>query len=136
VTPLQKLQQQPTALSSAPTHLTSSALSTILLASIRESFPSATPMEINDLLPPETCLLPPPDYSAGNEPEGSFAPLQRRIESILKSGPKLKVSAPRIVILSLSGLRCADVVRGVRDVKGNGQVAKVSCSPRRPRTRR
>jgi protein CMS1 len=55
--------------------------------------------------------------------------VQRRIEAILKGGPKLKVAAPRVIVLALSGLRCADVVRGVRDVKGNGQVAKVSNTP-------
>jgi protein CMS1 len=79
-------------------------------------------MEISDLLPSESSLLPPADFPAGDEPEGSFAPVQR----ILQTGPKLKVAAPRVIVLALSGLRCADVVRGVRDVKGNGQVAKVS----------
>jgi protein CMS1 len=83
-------------------------------------------MEISDLLPSESSLLPPADFPVGDEPEGSFAPVQRRIEAILQSGPKLKVAAPRVIVLALSGLRCADVVRGVRDVKGNGQVAKVS----------
>jgi protein CMS1 len=86
-------------------------------------------MEITDLLPSESSLLPPADFPAGDEPEGSFAPVQRRIEAILKGGPKLKVAAPRVIVLALSGLRCADVVRGVRDVKGNGQVAKVSNTP-------
>ncbi|GFZ42443.1 hypothetical protein JCM24511_00158 [Saitozyma sp. JCM 24511] len=120
-----RLQNQPTAPSTTPTHLTPSDLSSLLLASIRESFPSATPMEISDLLPSESSLLPPADFPVGDEPEGSFAPVQRRIEAILQSGPKLKVAAPRVIVLALSGLRCADVVRGVRDVKGNGQVAKL-----------
>lgn len=33
--------------------------------------------------------------------------------------------APAAIVLGLSGLRCADIVRGVRDVKGKGEVAKV-----------
>lgn len=33
--------------------------------------------------------------------------------------------APAVIVLGLSGLRCADIIRGVRDVKGKGEVAKV-----------
>lgn len=33
--------------------------------------------------------------------------------------------APAVIVLGISGLRCADIVRGVRGVKGKGEVAKV-----------
>lgn len=121
------MQNAPTAPPRDPSYLTAEELSSLLLASIRESFPSATPMEIQDLLPPTSCLLPPLEPVEGeSEAEGSFAPVQRRIKHILENGPKVKPVTARIVILCLSGLRCADVVRGVRDVRGEGQVAKVS----------
>ena len=39
---------------------------------------------------------------------------------------KPPVQTPRVIILSLSGMRCADVVRAVKPFKGQGEVAKVS----------
>lgn len=47
-----------------------------------------------------------------------------------KQSEKLQPSTPKVIILSLSGLRCADVVRGVKDVKMQGGVAKVNLSSR------
>ena len=38
---------------------------------------------------------------------------------------KPPVTVPRVIILSLSGMRCADVVRAVKPFKGQGEVAKV-----------
>lgn len=36
------------------------------------------------------------------------------------------MGTPRVLILSLSGIRCADVVRAVRDVpRPGGEIAKV-----------
>lgn len=47
---------------------------------------------------------------------------------VLKDAPKKpKAGTPRALILCLSGIRCADVVRAVRGVKRpGGEVAKVS----------
>ena len=42
------------------------------------------------------------------------------------SKKKISPATPRIIILSLSGIRCADVVRAVKPYKGSGEVAKVS----------
>ncbi|WRT65824.1 uncharacterized protein IL334_002774 [Kwoniella shivajii] len=110
-----------------PTHLSTSELSSVLLRSIRESYPSASSVELDDIIIPETNLLPPPDYSPSKSESDAFTPLQRRIESLLKplEKKKLVMGQPQVTILSLSGLRCADVVRGVRDVKGKGEVAKL-----------
>ncbi|OCF56553.1 protein CMS1 [Kwoniella mangroviensis CBS 10435] len=109
------------------THLTPSELSSILLNSIRESYPSASSVELDDITIPESNLLPPPDYTPSISETDPFKPLQQRIESLLKplEKKKLVVGQPQVIILALSGLRCADVVRGVRDVKGNGEVAKL-----------
>lgn len=83
-------------------------------------------MEITDRLPPLSSLLPPPDHAPPDLPPDSFEPLRRRCAGLLKKGGKPARGKPRIVILCLSGMRCADVAREVREVKGEGQVAKVS----------
>lgn len=45
---------------------------------------------------------------------------------MLKDAPKKpKPGCPRVLILSLSGIRCADVVRAVRGVERHGEVAKL-----------
>ncbi|WVQ78674.1 hypothetical protein IAT38_000761 [Cryptococcus sp. DSM 104549] len=114
--------------SNAPTHLSSGDLSALLLRSIRESFPSASAMELEEIVLPEDSLLPPPSYpSPKADPGNPFKPLQQRIESITKPlhNRKLVNGTPQVIVLALSGLRCADVVRGVRDVKGKGEVAKL-----------
>lgn len=51
-----------------------------------------------------------------------------RLPSALRNAPKKPtMGTPRVIILSLSGIRCADVVRLVRDVpRPGGEVAKVS----------
>lgn len=65
---------------------------------------------------------------------GSFPSLPPRTPAdaaaaaVLKDAPKKPApGTPRALIVSLSGIRCADVVRAVRDVKRpGGEVAKVS----------
>ncbi|WVR03701.1 hypothetical protein IAU60_000696 [Kwoniella sp. DSM 27419] len=113
--------------SSVPTHYAQSDLSALLLRSIRESFPSASAVELEDKIIPQDHLLPPASYPIPSAEEGSFVPLQTRIAAILKPLEKKKLvnGQPKVIVLALSGLRCADVVRGVRDVKGNGEVAKL-----------
>ncbi|OCF36272.1 protein CMS1 [Kwoniella heveanensis CBS 569] len=123
-----------------PTHLPPADISSILLRSIRESYPSASSVELDDIIIPTTNILSPPDYTPPKEEQvlnsttdsaakttPSFVGLQKRVEDLLKvtEKKKLHVATPRVIILSLSGLRCADVVRGVRDVKGQGDVAKL-----------
>ncbi|WVQ93666.1 hypothetical protein IAU59_000742 [Kwoniella sp. CBS 9459] len=140
-----KLQKatDPSDSNTPPTHLPPADISAVLLRSVRESYPSASSVELDDIIIPTTNLLPPPEYSppkeeqaaeaageSGNEStktSPSFVGLQKRVEHLLKvtEKKKLHVATPRIIILSLSGLRCADVVRGVRDVKGQGEVAKL-----------
>ncbi|WWC68507.1 uncharacterized protein I206_102436 [Kwoniella pini CBS 10737] len=112
--------------STIPTHLSTEDLSNILLVSIKESYPSASQVELDDIIIPQDNLLSPPDYPP-KKSDDPFGSLQERIESILKPLEKKKivVGQPQVIILALSGLRCADVVRGVRDVKGNGEVAKL-----------
>ncbi|ORY21419.1 U3-containing 90S pre-ribosomal complex subunit-domain containing protein [Naematelia encephala] len=113
-------------------HLTTDELAAILLNSIRETFPSATPMEIEDVRIPQTNLAEPPNYSPIDTSD-SFAPLFKRVETLLGSSSSKKKGkgsgaangTPRVIILSMSGQRCADVVRAVRDVKRTGQVAKL-----------
>lgn len=93
-------------------------------------------MEENDILPPISSLLPPPEnFNAKKEAEAeaagagvpdSLEPLCKRIRGLLKKNGKVLPGKPRVILLCLSGIRCADVVRGVRDVKGDGAVAKVS----------
>ncbi|WWD16377.1 hypothetical protein CI109_100803 [Kwoniella shandongensis] len=116
----------------APTHFTTSELSAVFLKSLRESYPSASAVELEDKLIPETNLLSPAEYSVPKavesaEGEASFVSLAKRVETLLKplKSKKLETGSPRVIILSLSGLRCADVVRGVRDIKGPGEVAKL-----------
>lgn len=50
-----------------------------------------------------------------------------RSHAVLKpfQSKKPPVQTPRVIILSLSGMRCADVVRAVKPFKGQGEVAKV-----------
>ncbi|WVO14720.1 hypothetical protein L204_102358 [Cryptococcus depauperatus] len=108
-----------------PTHFSIDSLSALLLRSIKESFSSASDIELDEINIPQNNLLPPPSYSAPRlDPDNAFKPLQERIKDLIQKEPKGN-GAPSVIILSLSGLRCADVVRGVRDVKGKGEVAKL-----------
>lgn len=117
----------PTISSIPPTHLPTETLLALLRTSLLASQPALTPMEIADRLPPLNSILPPPEHAPPNLPTTSFDPLRRRVAGLLKKG-KLVRGKPRIIILCLSGLRCADVARELREVKGEGQVAKVSIS--------
>ncbi|KAK4686080.1 protein CMS1, partial [Tremellales sp. Uapishka_1] len=124
----QKQEANATIPSNVPiTHLSTTDLSTALLKSIRESYRNATAMELEDVVIPDDRLLPPPTYKPIVAEPTSFEPLIKRIETLLLATQKAKLpnATPRIIILSLSGLRCADVVRGVRGVKGEGEVAKL-----------
>lgn len=84
-------------------------------------------MEIDDLLIPEDRLLQPPQFGAPeNTPEAVSAAGKKRIEGLVKSSKGNDNGTPRVIVLCLSGLRCADVVRDLRSIKGKGEVAKVS----------
>jgi protein CMS1 len=115
-------------LSTPATHLSQSQLRTLLLTSIRETFPRATPMEIDDMLLPESMLLGAPQFAAPkiDDPEAIAAAGKKRIEGLVKSSKGNANGTPRVIVLCLSGLRCADVVRDLRSIKGKGEVAKVS----------
>jgi hypothetical protein len=45
---------------------------------------------------------------------------------------KIPAATPKVIILSLSGMRCADVVRAVKPFKGTGEVAKVGLHNQAP----
>jgi protein CMS1 len=115
-------------LSTPATHLSQSQLRTLLLTSIRETFPRATPMEIDDMLLPESMLLGAPQFAAPkiDDPDAIAAAGKKRIEGLVKSSKGNANGTPRVIVLCLSGLRCADVVRDLRSIKGKGEVAKVS----------
>lgn len=83
-------------------------------------------MEIADRLPPLTSLLAAPEHAAPDLPRESFEPLRRRVAGLLKKGGKIQKGKPRIVILCISGLRCIEVMKNIKDLKGEAQVAKVS----------
>lgn len=84
-------------------------------------------MEIDDLLIPEDKLLGAPQFAAPeNTPEAVTAAMKKRIEGLVKSSKNSGNGTPRVIVLCLSGLRCADVVRELRSIKGKGEVAKVS----------
>lgn len=87
-------------------------------------------MEIDDIVLPIDRLLAASQFTPPDNDDGTKG-MQKRIEGIVKSGKGdyLKENGmPRVIVLCLSGLRCADVVRLVRDVRGKGEVAKV-CGP-------
>ena len=89
--------------------------------------------------------MPPPDTPHPSFENDAFNPISQRLKSrkfvaatrkvaltiVLKplQSKKPPVMVPRVIILSLSGMRCADVVRAVKPFKGQGEVAKV-CSAR------
>lgn len=116
------------------------ALADVLLASCRAAMPNGTVMEIDDVKVPAERILP-AFAGAVREPEDEkerqFAPLVARLGDgkhglnpltpVLKDAPKKpKAGTPRALILCLSGIRCADVVRAVRDIeRPGGEVAKV-----------
>jgi protein CMS1 len=86
-------------------------------------------MEINDMLLPEEILLGAPQFPAPeNNPDAVAAAMKKRIEGLVKSAKNTGNGTPRVIVLCLSGLRCADVVRELRSIKGKGEVAKVSFS--------
>lgn len=140
----QRNGDQPTIDPSLPgTHLPTSSLLSLLRSSLLASQPNITPMELSDRLLAETSLLPPPEHaSAHSKPPASggtgtgagaeetldpaLDPLRRRIAGLLKKNGKVTQGKVRVVLLCLSGIRCAEVVRQVRGVKGDGVVAKVS----------
>jgi protein CMS1 len=85
-------------------------------------------MEIDDMLLPESMLLGAPQFAAPkiDDPEAIAAAGKKRIEGLVKSSKGNANGTPRVIVLCLSGLRCADVVRDLRSIKGKGEVAKVS----------
>jgi protein CMS1 len=85
-------------------------------------------MEIDDMLLPQELLLGAPQFAAPdiNDIEAVAAAGKKRIEGLVKSSKNNGNGTPRVIVLCLSGLRCADVVRDMRCIKGKGEVAKVS----------
>ena len=100
-----------------PSHLHPPELSDLLLASLRAARPTASQLELDELVVPESSFLPPIDT-----PDSG---LIARVEAYVGER-RIKAGYPAVVILCLSGVRCADVVREVREVKGKGEVGKVS----------
>lgn len=80
------------------------------------------------MLLPESMLLGAPQFAAPkiDDPEAIAAAGKKRIEGLVKSSKGNANGTPRVIVLCLSGLRCADVVRDLRSIKGKGEVAKVS----------
>lgn len=84
-------------------------------------------MEIDDLQIPEGRLLSAPQFVAPeNTPEATMGAMKKRIEGLVKGSKGSGNGTPRVIVICLSGLRCADVVRELRSIKGKGEVAKVS----------
>lgn len=93
-------------------------------------------MEIEDRAIPDKHLLPPlmAVDGEGTDPlkarltDGETMPPHSQLTPALRNAPKKPtMGTPRVLILSLSGIRCADVVRIVRDVpRPGGEIAKVS----------
>ena len=108
----------------SPTQYSPETLGGLLEASLKASMPKATPLELSDLSIPQSSLLDPLSDSPASS-DDQYASLHARLKATLGSVKKIPTSAPRIIILCLSGLRCADVVRAVRDHKGPGEVAKL-----------
>ncbi|KAL1410750.1 Protein cms1 [Vanrija albida] len=106
-----------------PTQLAPGELAALLLTSARATFPNSSPMEIDEVVLGEDRLLAPLPAPSGD----GFEPLVARLDDLLKDAPKKPApGTPRALIVSLSGIRCADVVRAVRDVKRpGGEVAKL-----------
>ncbi|BEJ16878.1 hypothetical protein CspHIS471_0602790 [Cutaneotrichosporon sp. HIS471] len=105
-----------------PATLDADAVAALLLSSVRASMPAATGMEIDDVAVDASSILQPVALSG----EGEYAGLLGRLNDALKDAPKKpKPGCPRVLILSLSGIRCADIVRAVRGVPRNGEVAKL-----------
>ena len=145
--------------SGAATHLSVDQLSEMLLKSTRETFPAATPMEMEDIVIPGEYLVTLACSFPYNQPTICFphpnipfphlstmpsTHCQRDYEfvsrrliqpsaliAVLKplQTKKPAVSTPRVIILTLSGMRSADVVRAVKPQKGQGEVAKVRRFP-------
>jgi protein CMS1 len=128
---LKKSARQSKTESSTPaTHLNPAQFTELLLTSIRETFPSSSPMEIDDMLLPQDILLSAPQFAAPeNTPDGTMAAMKKRIEGLVKSSKNSDNGTPRVIVLCLSGIRCADVARELRSIKGKGEVAKVSKRP-------
>lgn len=77
------------------------------------------------MLLPQDILLSAPQFEAPeNTPEGTMAAMKKRIEGLVKSSKNSDNGTPRVIVLCLSGIRCADVVRELRSVQGKGEVAK------------
>lgn len=122
----QRNAADPTALSTPGTYLPTSTLLSMLTSSLLASNPSLTSLETSAILPPTDSLLPPPEHKV--DPTltiDSLEPVKRRIAGLLKKNGKVVPGKPRVILLCLSGIRCADVVREVRSVKGDSHVAKL-----------
>lgn len=81
------------------------------------------------LLPPEMLLSAPQFAPPENTPEATTAAMKKRIEGLVKSSKNNDNGTPRVIVLCLSGIRCADVARELRSIKGKGEVAKVRNIP-------
>ncbi|KAL7424659.1 Protein cms1 [Cryptotrichosporon argae] len=111
--------------SADPAHMAPAELAAALLRSIRESFPAAAAMEIDDVAIPTDRLLPALPIPAASDAAGPSDPLAARLADLFPKPRKLQPATPRVIVLCISGVRCADVVRAARDVKTGGEVAKL-----------
>lgn len=139
-----------------PALLPPPALSNFLLDSQHKAFPQATTVELQDMRIPgvwtslhrepwlnilEQYLLSPPSTTPVESLEelASFITTRQYrdlLEQPLNSTdlppfppfPKnIKgKGTPQLIILALSGLRCADIVRALKPIKAGGEMAKVS----------
>ncbi|GHJ85211.1 hypothetical protein NliqN6_1613 [Naganishia liquefaciens] len=108
-----------------PAEMTVSQLDEWLFGNLKEAFPKASDMELADLRIPPGFLMSTSQWKDTRDLSVLPAFIQKQLPPLPKQIKK--EGTPSIIILSLSGIRCADVVRSLKKMepKPPGEFAKL-----------
>ncbi|KAJ9109335.1 hypothetical protein QFC21_000664 [Naganishia friedmannii] len=108
-----------------PSEMTVSQLDEWLYDNLKEAYPKASEMELADLRIPPGSIMSTREWSDKRDLTTLPAFIQKQLPPLPKNIKK--EGSPSIVVFSLSGMRCADVVRSLRSMnpKAPGEIAKL-----------
>ncbi|KAJ9103011.1 hypothetical protein QFC20_004819 [Naganishia adeliensis] len=108
-----------------PSAMTVAQLDEWLFDNLKEAFPKASDMELADLRIPTGFIMSTSQWTEPRDLSTLPAFIQKQCPPLPKNIKK--EGTPSIIILSLSGIRCADVVRSLKtmDPKPPGEIAKL-----------
>ncbi|KAI5451868.1 Protein cms1 [Naganishia albida] len=108
-----------------PSAMTVAQLDEWLFDNLKEAFPKASDMELADLRIPPGFIMSTSQWTEPRDLSTLPAFIQKQCPPLPKNIKK--EGTPSVIILSLSGIRCADVVRSLKTMepKPPGEIAKL-----------